>query len=508
MGSRAAGHQAALVAVLGCALLSGCGGPSGASQAIPDGGSNERRTGAGGSGVAADAGAVPSDGSAGTGQPDLSLDPQDSGAASPDLAQPEPPPHPTSTRCGDGIRDPVTEECDEAAAGAADPCTADCRVRAVPVAQAMQLGTAPHVAGGTDSGFAIAYSGPDASPAVELQLFGESGARLGSPVDVAGDYAPVPAANAAVAALPDGRYAVAWTDGMEGPPEVRLRLVDGRTLGAARLAHEDAAGLHADPDLLWAGDRLVVAFTDLLDVTYREFSSDLVPLGPEAPLAATAAIESGVALARFGSGWAGAVRSSSDALESIVVRSGDLIWSTPPAPPGPTGDRPALAALDDAHLLVLFSVGADPDGTGAADVGRLFWAVADAAAPGPLAVRALDVGAAPASSVSQRRPTATRAGDRVYLGWTETDDAGARGEQVFLAPVALDAAAGAAIGTPMPLPRGTASAGWRRNLRLAASSLFPAGAVISTWESASDGSSLAAVDLVLDFRPSPFVFLD
>jgi len=494
-------------AVVACMVVSSCGGAPGASRSTADGGSNDRRTGAGGAGVADDAGAAPV-GGAGAGQPPPSLDARDSGASVADGGPPEPPPHPTSTRCGDGIRDPVTEECDEAAAGTADPCTAACRVQAVTVAQAMQLGTAPHVAGGSDSGFAIAYAGPDATPAVQLQLFGESGAGLGAPLDVAGDYAPVPAANAALAALPGGRYAVAWTDGMDGPPEVRVRLVDGRTLGAARLAHEDATGLHADPDLLWAGDRLIVAFTDLLDVSYRAFTSDLVPLGPETPLAATAAIESGVALARFGNGWAGAVRSSSDALESIVIRSGDLTWSTPPAPPGPTGDRPALAALDDAHLLVLFSVGADPDGTGTADVGRLFWAVADTAAPGPLAVRALDAAAAPPSSVSQRRPTATRAGESVYLGWTETDGTGAAGERVFLAAVAPDAVAGFAIGAPMALPRGATAGGWRRNLHLTASTLFPAGAVISTWESASDGSSLAAVDLVLDFRPSPFVFLD
>src|SRR5262249_44642413 len=161
------------------------------------------------------------------------------------------------------------------------------------------------------------------------QLFGESGAPAGAPLDVAPDYAPVPAANPAVAALPDGRYAVAWTDGTDGPPEVRVRLVDGRTLGEARLAHDDTSGLHADPAVLGAGGRLMVAFTALLDVSSRAFASALTPIGPEAPLAATAAIESGVALATFGKGWAAAVRSSSDALESIVVSSGDFVWSTP-----------------------------------------------------------------------------------------------------------------------------------------------------------------------------------
>jgi len=435
-----------------------------------------------------------------------------------------PPPHPTSTRCGDGIRDPVTEECDEGATADGEPCTADCRVRAVVLAPGgatpvdaggggatVQLGTAPHVAAASDSGFAVVHGLSGPIPAVELQLFGESGARLGPPLDVAADYSPLPAANAAVAGLPGGRYAVAWTDSMAGPPEIRVRVVDGQTLGPGRLVHDSVAGLHADPDVLWTGDRLIVAYTDLLDVTYRAFAADLTPLGPEAPVAATPAIESGVSLAPFASGWAAAVRSNSNALERVYIKSGDLAWSTPPALPGPAGDRPALVAIDDTRLLVVFSVGTDPGGTGTADVGRLMWAVASASAPGEIAVSPLDVGppAAPATGASQRRPSATRVGDRIYLAWTSTAAGPSGDEQVLLATATADetAAGGVAFGAPMPLPRGDDASGWRRNLRLGASPLFPAGAVISTWESASDGSSLARVDLMLDLRPSSFVFL-
>ena len=46
-----------------------------------------------------------------------------------------------------------------------------------------------------------------------MQAHGEVGDRLGPPIDVALDAAPIDAANPVVAALPDDVYAVAWTDG-------------------------------------------------------------------------------------------------------------------------------------------------------------------------------------------------------------------------------------------------------------------------------------------------------
>jgi hypothetical protein len=438
-----------------------------------------------------------------------------------------PSPHSTSQFCGDGIRDPLTEECDDGIPGLADPCTADCRVRDVPVvdstlppseassAPPRSLGTAPHVSSGSNLGLAVVYLEPRAtSSSVKLQSFTASGTRQGAPLDIAGDYTPLLAANPALAILPDGRFAVAWTDGTDGVPEVRLRLVDsGGGLGPAPLTHATPAGLHADPDMLWNKDRLIVAWTDLLDVKYREFAGDLTPLGPEATIAATPAIESSVSLAPFANGWASAIRSNTNALESIVVQSSALAWSTPPDLPGPIGDRPALVALDDTHLLVVFTIGTDPAETGTASVGRLRAAILSTTSPGPVTAFAFGPTLAPYatdSTLGQRRPSAVRVGDQEYVAWENSPAAGAAaGEQVFVTRVALDPARpnGLAQDQEMQLPFGAPGAGSQSNVRLGASTLFPGGALISTWESASSGASRATPDLMLDFRPSPFVFL-
>ena len=435
---------------------------------------------------------------------------------------PDSAPHPISQYCGDAIRDPVTEECDDGVTGPTDPCTSDCRVRDVPVVAASgsadagtprSLGTAPHVSSGSDLGLAVVYTEPTPTPSVKLQRFGPSGTREGAPLDVGAGYAPLASANPAVAILPDGSFAVAWTDSTDGIPEVRLRLVGSGALVPAVVAHQSTSGLHSDPDLLWSHDRLVVAWTDLLDVKYREFAPDLTPLAPEGAIAATPAIESSVSLAPFADGWASAVRSNTSALESIVVQSGAVTWSTPPEPPGPTGDRPGLAALDDTHLFLLFTIGTDPAETGVASVGRLQAAVLDVASPGMVSPFAFGPTLAPyatATGLTQRRPAATRVGDQVYAAWEMASPADASaGEQVFVTRVALSPGQpnGIARDQEMRMPYAGGGAAWQSNVHLGVSTLFPAGALVTTWESASDGSSRAVTDLLLDFRPSPFVFL-
>jgi hypothetical protein len=95
------------------------------------------------------------------------------------------------------------------------------------------------------------------------------------------------------------------------------------------------------------------------------------------------------------------------------------------------------------------------------------------------------------------------------VGWTVGPADGSSDERVLLALVTSDAAEpnGVKLGAALIFPLGGVATGWESNLHLAASPLFPKGALISTWESAASASSLAAVDLKLDFRPSPFVFL-
>ena len=242
--------------------------------------------------------------------------PSDAGVdGAPNAGDAAPQPHPVSEYCGDAIRDPQLEECDDGPGEDDDGCTETCRVRTVRLVEGedepdagrsdgpeLGLGTGPHVAAGLDLGFAVTYMETGSEPAVFMQAHGEVGDRLGPPINVALDAAPIDAANPVVAALPDNVYAVAWTDGSSGAPDIALRLVDGATgeLGALHIAHDATGGFQQDPDVLWTGDELIVAFTNLLDVRYRAFDRRLRPLGDLRTLGASpAAIESSVALARF-----------------------------------------------------------------------------------------------------------------------------------------------------------------------------------------------------------------
>ncbi len=479
-----------------------------------------------------------------------------------------PPPHPVSQYCGDGIRDPVKEECDDgtaspataspataspATASPATACTPDCRVRAVVVRTGTEVEAAadpspswqngPHVvaaSGAIETGLAAVYADKGS---VWVRTYHESGVLRGVPVDAASDFAPLSVSNPVIAPLPTGKYAIAWSDGSTGTPDVRLRMFDGQAVGAAQLVHEDSSGLQQDPNLLWVGDRLIVAWTDLLDVKVRAFGADLTPLGPAKPLASSAAIESSVTLAPFGTTWVAAYRANDEGLESVrVAISGGITWSTEPTLPGPTGDRPAVVELDAQHLLVLFSVGADPAETGAAvTVGQLRAAVLSTGSPGKVtsfrltparvddgsdagAADALDAGGdvdddasgrplfAPLyAMLDQRRPSAARVGDVVYVAWQNAlpRELGV-GDRLVVATATLDATSEHKVvfGSEMRLPYGLPPAGAQTNPRLGVSPLFPAGALATVWESRAaetDGGTAGA--LMLDFRPSPFVFL-
>jgi len=312
--------------------------------------------------------------------------------------------------------------------------------------------------------------------------------------------------------LPDGHYAVAWTDDEEGIPGVRMRLVDGAsgTLGEARVAAEPPA---QDADVLWTGSELVVAWTDLADAKYRAFDADLAPIGPEVYLAASPSLESSVTLAPFAGSWAAALYGNDEGHSAIEVKAGTLVWSTPPELPPPVEARPALVELDASHLLVVFTVGTNPDDSGSASAARLRVAVLSASSPG--AVESFEL--APRLTAyamdamrSLAKPSAARVGDRVYLAWESwTNAVEPTDREAFLAEIELDPTDATKIvqHVETPLPRGAQSTG-RIGPRLAASPLFPKGALISVWEDRTQASGpLDPSWLMLDFRPSPFVFL-
>ena len=263
--------------------------------------------------------------------------------------------------------------------------------------------------------------------------------------------------------------------------------------------------------MLWTGDELIVAFTDLLDVRYRAFDRRLRPLGDVRTLGASpAAIESSVALARFDGHWAAAYRENEDAFDRIRLLLAVSSWSTPPAPPAPAGDRPALVALDDQHLLVLYTIGTDPLATGNPTVSRLRLALLSIAMPGEVEVLEFVPTLEPYAddaTLAQRRPAATRAGARVYLAWeSESPDFDERASELFVARVELDAEDESFVQHPeQPFPPGVSRAGSQRNPHLASNDLFPEGAVIMLFEDRPLGANS---DVLLDYRPSPFVWLE
>jgi hypothetical protein len=122
--------------------------------------------------------------------------------------------------------------------------------------------------------------------------------------------------------------------------------------------------------------------------------------------------------------------------------------------------------------------------------------------------------AAPASgsdvTLHQSRASAVRVGDIVYAGWQFEDDTDAGSiDRVFVATAELDATSpgGLRLRDELLLPPAPVAVGAGKigNMRLAASPLFPSGALISAWEQTT---ATHATTLVLDLRPSPFVFLN
>ena len=435
--------------------------------------------------------------------------------AMPDTAD-APTPHPVSRFCGDGIRDPVKEECDDGPGDGGDSCAADCRVRDVgvvpPGGLVRTLGAGRHVASAGADGFAVVYEEFGAEVGVRLQAFGESGRPSGGSLNVGSGARPSVAANPVVAALPDQSFAVAWTDVADGTPDIALRVVRPGVVpdGVPQYANVEPAGSQQDPDVLWTGSELVVAWSDVFSVRARRFDASLGALDGERTLSSASALAGNVALARFGKGWAAAFRANDRGLESVTVSADGASWSTPGFVPAPEGDHPALLQLDETHLLVFFTQGASSPPNGS----RLYTAIVDIARAGLLQPVAFVPKTSPYdrdTGLRQRRPAAARVGDRLFLAW-ETDSAAGDplGTEAFLAEVSWSPSAPTALRQleewPMPLtlPR----RGDQRRPALAESPLFPQGALIMLWDDESRMLPERPLpDVMLGFRPTPFVVL-
>lgn len=446
------------------------------------------------------------------------------GGVAPEL--PLGPPYGTSTTCDDAIVG-EGEECDDGDGGS-DACTADCKTRDQAVGPAgtalltndRYLGAGRHPVSGLDQGFITTYV--DASgdePAIGATLFNIWGQRAHS-VTVSEGASPIYEANPVAAALPDGSYAVAWGDfdGDGSDLGVALRRVEADgTLGGLSAANAGREFSQLNPDVLWTGSELVVAWEDYSDafngpdLRYRTFDAELNSTSGDLTLAASGLPEAAVALAPFSGGWVAAYREgAADGGETIVVKVGAATFRLEGIHGGPLDDRPALVELDETHLLVVFSAGVLTGTSGLYNTPRLQYSVIDvevADASTPAALEPLDQVFTAETQTAQLNPSVTRSEQGVYVAWrSEALPGDAAGDQVwlkFLRWQAGDSPRLDAEQTELLIPRTCdGSFGDQRRPTLAQVGLPPGGALAIAWEDYGRNESNGEPEVVLHYAPT------
>jgi hypothetical protein len=454
--------------------------------------------------------------------------PQGGSAGSGGASGPPGPPYGTSTACGDAIVG-ANEECDDGPGAELDACTSICQTRDQPVVPDQEslggerfLGVGRHPLSGSDSGFALSYMQIDPlldEPQVGISSFdiwGKPAQRL----IASEDASPIDEANPVMAALPGGKYAVAWSDfdGDGSDLGVALRLIDAAgELGPLTSANAQAEFSQLNPDMLWTGSELVVVWEDYSDAVngpdlrYRRFDQNLQPLSEDSVLAATDSPEAAVALTKLDGSWAAAYREGTpDGLENIVVRVGEDTFRVGPVMGGPIDDRPALVALDQTHLLVAFST--DPLVSGTYGVPRIRYSIIDIesqATPSIVPLDPEDPVLFRDAQVSQLSPSAEAAPDGAYLAWrSEARPGDASGDQLWLkhlrwittgvAPQLYDEE------PELLLPRTCDEhIGDQRTPLLLSVALPPSGALATAWTDfgRSQGDSAAEPEVVVQYAP-------
>jgi hypothetical protein len=436
----------------------------------------------------------------------------------------------SSIVCGDGIRDPQTEECDDGVVSQLeDSCTSLCWVRDLLVSQpaldggsqpSRTLGTGRHPIGSGSSGFAVAWIEPK-SPVVRLTTYDLKGVPSGWFDTPSIGTTALTTSAPGVAALPNGKYAVAFTDfNGDGDEEgIALRLVAPNNLSMGAPTHANMTTNYSqfDPDILWTGNDLVVAWVDNSngqtgpDIRYRTFDSSLMPTSNELTLAGTSALEMDVSLAPWQGNWAVAWREASGGFETIQVKtSTNVAWSVGPFQPGSYSAPPALAELDATHLLVVFLEGIAVDG-GQPTGPKLRAAILDTNSPGsvsavdvPSVAQQIDAGS---QTLAADRPALIRTGGRVFLSyWTEAAMMDPNGEELWLREIGWSNNTLDWSPPERTLPRWSWHRGGdQRFPALAASPLGPGGAIVSAWNDLGNvfGGSEANGDIAVQLIPVP-----
>ena len=437
--------------------------------------------------------------------------------------------------CGNGWVDDETEACDDGLGStpAHRGCSAECQVldELAVLAGPEDAGSTPTrtIGGGrhplavSDNMAALAYFEPESTPPmVSLTTFSVTGIATGV-INPFGTGSSVDEdSNPVLAALPCDRFVSAWTE-LDAPGgdelDIALRLVDPNVppTGAPAFANVATSFSQYDPDVLFSGSTLVVAWSDdsnvatAPDIYYRTFDEALNPTSGDLPLATTADSEGDVVLAAFAGSWAAAWRDDSAGLETIEVFAGGARSTIGPAfLPGPVSSKPAMAALDATHLLVVYAVGVEAVDSGVASDSQLEFAVVDTATPGVVVGQPLTGTVASVAGLSQSQPSVVMAGANAYVAWwTAAATGDVNGEQVWLKQVPVLGGVPVMSMPEVPLPRWPqAQLGDQRAPTLATGVFFSgySGAeVVAGWDDFGRqlGGGEWAQDSVVEFLPVP-----
>jgi cysteine-rich repeat protein len=404
-------------------------------------------------------------------EPDAAIDAE----APPDDAAADGPPE--DPVCGDGWRDPATEECDDGS-GSSPPdfCSADCRVQEMPVlasatpipSGSRYLGDGRHPIAAGEAGFLVAFVETAAPIQVLARAFGPNGNALGDALVLDSGPTAISVADPVAAALPGGRYAVAWTYlTQDGFRDIALSIVDPAKGPGPRIrANATILQNQVAPDILWSGQELLVAWEDYSrfdvtgrDIVYRRFDSAGRALAGEQVLARSAVNDLDIALTTRSGGWAAAWQIGELTGSRIGIQAGAKQWSVGPYPWPPAVEVVAITDVGADHLFVAFVIGGLSGGTP-----RLHATFVDTASPpGPLThfpIEPLAPDYAGNPALGQTHPALARAGNRIYLAWRSARILGStQGEEVWLKEIAWSTPpAGAALeldlsSEEIPLPR-------------------------------------------------------
>lgn len=442
-----------------------------------------------------------------------------------DVADASAPDAPWPPQCGDGYRDPVSEECDDGLGMTTESraCTEDCRVLdrlAATNAGAQQrwLASAAGVAAGP-AGYAVAMVEQlehpnDQEPRLKVALFDMAGRRLGVSHLDAVDFDVAPA----LAALPSGDFAlVVSRTGIDaeglGLGLYRVPSSGGDPEFVSVVNESTAYGQHG-PVVAWSGTELVVAWLDDSPpwnpqgsgrrVCSKRFGSGLQVVDDESCFDETTGWPSDLAIAA-GTSTAIAWRELRGYEDVIVVEGDGWRWQSAPLAATYALEPPAVAWLDNNALLIVAT-----EGDGVQRIGVI---------NGGVELVAFDVVASSASSLPRFEPSVARTPDGTYMVWSEPEPAPDGGWSSTLGEVWLRKISwtGSQLdlisNTPLPLPRQSShqQGDQHRPIVVAvndATQPAPGGAVLACWNdlTASNFQGQAPHgDVAMQMIPTPIV---